>query len=54
LHFTGHLQGEQPGVFDEATRQALVKLVRIENLEQRWDGAGELVDRDVLEYLRYD
>ena len=53
LRFTGHLQGEQTGVFDDVTRKALRTLVGIENLEQRWDGEGDLIDRDVVEYLRY-
>jgi hypothetical protein len=42
-----------PGVFVIATRKALRTLVGIENLEQRWDREGDLIDRDVLEYLRY-
>jgi uncharacterized Ntn-hydrolase superfamily protein len=50
---TGYLQSERRGVFDETTRKALRKLVGIENLEQRWDGEGDMIDREVVEYLRY-
>jgi uncharacterized Ntn-hydrolase superfamily protein len=52
LRRTGHLQGEQPGVFDEPMRKALRKLVGIENLEERWNGEGDMIDREVVEFLR--
>lgn len=51
LRRTGHYQGPVTGVFDEATREALRTLVGIENLEERWDGEGDRIDRDVVAYL---
>lgn len=52
LRRTGLLQGEPSGVFDEPARKALRMLVGFENLEQRWSGEGELIDLEVLEFLR--
>ncbi len=52
LQRTGHYTGPLTGVFDQATRQALRDLVGRENLEERWDGSGDLIDRQVVEYLR--
>ena len=52
LRRTGHYDGAVTGVFDEVTRKALRTLVGIENLEERWDGEGDMIDRCVLEYLR--
>jgi uncharacterized Ntn-hydrolase superfamily protein len=49
---TGHYDGPQTGVLDEATRKALRTLVGIENLEERWNGEGDTIDRQVVEYLR--
>ena len=49
---SGDYQGAQTGVFDEATRVALRGLVGRENLEERWDGSGDRIDRVVVEYLR--
>jgi uncharacterized Ntn-hydrolase superfamily protein len=49
---TGHYTGPTTGAFDETTRQALRALVGIENLEERWDGKGDHIDRLVVEYLR--
>ena len=51
LVHTGHYQGKQTGQFDEATRQALWSLVGQENLEERWDGTGDVIDRVVVEFL---
>ncbi len=48
---TGHYQGKQTGQFDAATRQALWALVGEENLEDRWDGTGDVIDRVVVEFL---
>jgi uncharacterized Ntn-hydrolase superfamily protein len=48
---TGHYRGPRHGQFDEATRQALRTLVGIENLEERWNGEGDLIDRQVVDYL---
>ncbi len=52
LQRTGHYTGPVTGVFDDATRQALRALVGQENLEERWDGTGDAIDRQVIEYLR--
>jgi hypothetical protein len=48
----GRYSGPTTGVFDEATRKALRELVGMENLEERWNGKGELIDRLVVDYLR--
>ena len=34
-----------------ATRAALWDLVGTENLEERWDGSGDKIDRLALDYL---
>jgi uncharacterized Ntn-hydrolase superfamily protein len=52
LRRTGHYDGPLTGVFDPATRKALHTLVGIENLEERWNGEGDTIDRSVVEYLR--
>lgn len=49
---TGHYQGKASGQFDEETRKALRALVGAENLEERWNGEGDAIDRQVVEYLR--
>lgn len=51
LRQTGHYSGPSTGVFDEATRKALRALVGMENLEERWNGEGDMIDRRVVEYL---
>ena len=51
LRRTGDYTGPVSGTFDEATRAALRALVGRENLEERWDGTGENIDRVVVEYL---
>jgi uncharacterized Ntn-hydrolase superfamily protein len=48
---TGHYDGPVSGEFDEATRKALRALVGRENLEERWDGTGDVIDRVVVDYL---
>ena len=48
---TGHYNGPATGVFDIATRKALRALVGQENLEERWDGSGALIDRVVVDFL---
>lgn len=50
LH-TGHYRGPRNGLFDDATRAALWALVGSENLEERWDGTGDSIDRVVVDYL---
>lgn len=52
LRQTGHYDGPATGVFDENTRKALRTLVGMENLEERWNGEGDMIDRCVVEYLR--
>lgn len=49
---TGIYSGALTGEFDAATRTALRELVGRENLEERWDGSGDRIDRVVVEYLR--
>lgn len=48
---TGHYTGPISGVFDDASRSALRALVGSENLEERWDGTGDLIDRVVVDFL---
>ncbi len=52
LRSTGHYDGLSNGVFDRHTRRALRALVSMENLEERWNGEGDLIDGCVLDYLR--
>ena len=52
MNKTGHYQGENTGNFDEGTRAALRNLVGEENLEERWNGKGKMIDIKVIEYLR--
>jgi len=52
LRRTGHYDGPVTGIFDGATRKALRALVGRENLEERWTGEGDTIDRQVVEYLR--
>ncbi len=49
---TGHYRGKITGTVDGETRRALRALVGAENLEERWDGEGDRIDRLVVEYLR--
>ena len=48
---TGHYQGDISGEFDAQTRTSLRALVGQENLEERWDGSGDVINRVVVEYL---
>jgi uncharacterized Ntn-hydrolase superfamily protein len=48
---TGHYTGPASGDFDLATRKALRALVGEENLEERWNGEGEMIDRVVVDFL---
>ncbi|MEM7533332.1 MAG: DUF1028 domain-containing protein [Chloroflexota bacterium] len=52
LQRTGHYSGDVTGTFDDATRSALRALVGSENLEERWNGTGDAIDRQVVIYLR--
>lgn len=47
----GQYDGPLSGVYDEATQEALQRLVGIENLEERWR-EDEYIDGIVLEFLR--
>ena len=49
---TGHYTGPISGEFDAGTRTALRTLLGIENLEERWNGEGDSIDRQVVEFLR--
>ena len=51
LQETGHYDGPVNGEFDEKSRRALRALVGAENLEERWDGSGDSIDRQVVDYL---
>lgn len=52
LQDTGYYDGPQSGEFDEETRSALRALVGTENLEERWDGKGNHIDRHVVRFLQ--
>jgi uncharacterized Ntn-hydrolase superfamily protein len=52
LRTTGDYDGPVTGTFDEATRSALKSLVGRENLEERWNGRGDQIDRLVVDYLK--
>jgi len=51
LDETGHYQGPVTGAVDQDTRKALRAVVGQENLEERWDGTGDEIDRKVIDYL---
>lgn len=51
LKRSGQYDGGITGAFDGPTRQALWALVGNENLEERWDGTGDEIDRVVVDYL---
>ena len=51
LSRTGHYSGPQTGTFDEASRKALRALVGEENLEERWNGEGDMIDKVVVDFL---
>jgi uncharacterized Ntn-hydrolase superfamily protein len=48
---TGHYHGPQTGTFSEETRKALRELVGTENLEERWNGEGDMIDKNVVTFL---
>jgi uncharacterized Ntn-hydrolase superfamily protein len=52
LKKTGHYSGPPSGLFDDTTRVALRGLVGRENLEERWNGESDDIDRLVVDYLR--
>ena len=49
---TGDYRGPLTGIFDDQTRTALRILVGRENLEERWNGKGDLIDMKVVTFLR--
>jgi len=49
---TGDYGGPLTGQFDDQTRRALRSLVGKENLEERWNGSGEMIDGLVVDFLR--
>jgi len=51
LRRAGYYDGPLNGDFDETTRRALRALVGSENLEERWDGTGDQIDRFVVDFL---
>ena len=51
LRKTGHYSGPDKNEFDQKIREALRALVGIENLEERWTGAEDTIDIQVLAYL---
>jgi uncharacterized Ntn-hydrolase superfamily protein len=52
LRKSGHYDGPISGTFDDATHSALRDLVGQENLEERWDGSGDTIDKITVEYLK--
>jgi uncharacterized Ntn-hydrolase superfamily protein len=48
----GEYDGPVTAKFDEPTRTALRSLVGMENLEERWDGRGDMIDSMVVDFLR--
>jgi uncharacterized Ntn-hydrolase superfamily protein len=52
LRSSGHYRGEVTADFNQETRQALRALVGQENLEERWDGTGDRIDAEVVNFLR--
>ena len=52
LSRSGDYTGAITGRFDEITRAALEDLVGKENMEDRWDGEGDMIDQIVVDYLR--
>ncbi|MFZ0544136.1 MAG: DUF1028 domain-containing protein [Candidatus Promineifilaceae bacterium] len=49
---TGDYKGLVNGTFDEATRASLWSLVGRENLEERWDGTGDKIDKLVVQFIQ--
>ena len=51
LMHTRHYFGTLDGIFNSETREALNTLVGIENLEDRWNGEGDVIDKAVVDFL---
>ena len=52
LQKTGHLDRAPSGEFDDLTRKALRQLIGIENLEHRWNGTGNEIDKTIVAFLK--
>lgn len=52
LIMSGEKNIESKGPFTAQVRKSLRALVGKENLEERWDGEGEMIDRKVIDYLQ--
>ncbi len=52
LQKMGYYSGPKTETFDDPTRKALRALVGAENLEERWNGEGGMMDGMVVDYLR--
>ena len=48
---TGHYDGDVNGRFTPQTRTALRAIVGMENLEERWNGEGGMIDQVVVDFL---
>lgn len=48
---SGDYHGQISGRFDDVTRKALIDLVGRENMEDRWNGEGDVIDQVVVDYL---
>lgn len=51
LKESGDYDGPVSGEFDAETRAALRALVGRENLEERWDREGDVIDRNIVSFL---
>lgn len=51
LQANGYYDGPLHGKIDDTTRKALRAMVGAENLEERWDGTGDEIDRMVVDFL---
>lgn len=52
LIMSGEKNIESKGPFTAQVRKSLRALVGKENLEERWDGEGEMIDQKVIDYLQ--
>ena len=52
LIMSGEKNIESNGPFTAQVRKSFRDLVGKENLEERWDGEGEMIDRKVIDYLQ--
>ena len=52
LILAGENEIDPQGPFTDRIRKSLRSLVGKENLEERWDGEGEMIDRNVIDYLQ--